>query len=534
MSNAMFTLSDETTNDLWQERIHFFNEAFDDVIRIRGNGSYSVEDVHISDDRRSDFERMKAHCDAIQIIPHDNRARSWFAGALVDNADINNVTIEAPLSKLQGVFCSDGGIRNISVTNCDIFTESEHLITLSGVINGHFEGNTSDGEKVYARLEPMRIGGRPVHKNVVHSQVKIHSFSDKNTDYGKVTGDVHDYRRTIDMSDGTIYLKDFDLHKFTTMLDQLEPPRDAGLHCLAMQHVALQCGEIINTNVKPDLLRKYYLLAERENRMDISDNGLAFLTEVEGVRYKVYTDSAGHPTVGVGHKLTKTELSMKRITIGRTGRTVPVDQELTQSEVVAILKADLVRFVDAVNRGVKIKIKQHQFDALVSFAFNVGISAFRRSTLLKKVNTRRFNDAATEFMRWKHITVNGKRKVSWGLVNRRHKEIALFKGKFKSSIEVSKPIVKQNEDTPMFNPFSIKKTASHDSGDTKTMMQSKIGNSAVAAGIASVLGIAAQLFDWQLGDTDIATITATLTAIISGMIWLFRRFSTNKRVDRTI
>ena len=71
------------------------------------------------------------------------------------------------------------------------------------------------------------------------------------------------------------------------------------------------------------------------------------------------------------------------------------------------------------------RIKQHQFDALVSFAFNVGLNAFSKSTLLKKVIDDDFSGAAREFSRWN----KNNSKEMLGLIRRRASERALFEGK---------------------------------------------------------------------------------------------------------
>lgn len=83
---------------------------------------------------------------------------------------------------------------------------------------------------------------------------------------------------------------------------------------------------------------------------------------------------------------------------------------------------DIAWAEDAVNSKVKVGLTQNQFDALVSFVFNVGATNFSKSTLLRKLNAGDYEGAADEFHRWKHQ----KGKVLRGLVRRRAEESEYF------------------------------------------------------------------------------------------------------------
>ena len=155
--------------------------------------------------------------------------------------------------------------------------------------------------------------------------------------------------------------------------------------------------------------------------MKISQYGREHLKRSEGSKNKVYRDSAGFRTIGVGHLLTRSEITSGKIYIGKK-IAYWAKKGLTDSEVLELLDQDLDRFENAVNRAVKVKLTQHQFDALTSFSFNVGAGAFRRSTLLKRVNARRFKDVPAQFRRWNRA---GGRVVQ-GLKNRRRREITLW------------------------------------------------------------------------------------------------------------
>lgn len=154
--------------------------------------------------------------------------------------------------------------------------------------------------------------------------------------------------------------------------------------------------------------------------MKISANGLKFLREVEGFDHRVYNDVAGYPTIGVGHLLTKQESMTGKIIIGNDA--VRYENGLTNEQVDGLLDQDLDQFEDAVNRLVKVDLSQNEFDALVSFAFNVGVSAFRNSTLLRKLNAGDKSEVPHQLRRWNKA--GG--KIVPGLVNRREKEIKLW------------------------------------------------------------------------------------------------------------
>ena len=156
--------------------------------------------------------------------------------------------------------------------------------------------------------------------------------------------------------------------------------------------------------------------------MQMSENGLELLTQWEGFKLTMYKDSAGLPTIGVGHLLTKSELSSGKITIN--GVPVKYANGLTEQQVTDLLAQDVKPASSAVNSGVKVPLKQNQFDALCSFTFNVGVAAFTGSTLLKVLNQKQYDQVPTQLLRW--TRAGG--KVVQGLVNRRNNEIKLWNG----------------------------------------------------------------------------------------------------------
>jgi lysozyme len=156
--------------------------------------------------------------------------------------------------------------------------------------------------------------------------------------------------------------------------------------------------------------------------MQMSQHGLGLLQQWEGFELNVYNDSAGLPTIGVGHLLTKSELSSGKIAIN--GVPVRYANGITQQQALDLLQQDLAPTTQAVTNGAKVQLSQNQFDALTSFAFNVGISAFTNSTLLKLLNQGQYAQVPAQLLRW---TRAGGRVVQ-GLVNRRQNEIKLWNG----------------------------------------------------------------------------------------------------------
>jgi lysozyme len=145
----------------------------------------------------------------------------------------------------------------------------------------------------------------------------------------------------------------------------------------------------------------------------ISSNGLEIIAGFEGFVRTPYDDAAGHATIGFGHLL-------------HHGPVTDADRQqwgtISRAKGLALLGQDVRAAEQAVHRFVTVDLTQSQFDALVSFAFNVGARALQTSTLLRKLNAGDRQGAANEFLRW---TQAGGREVP-GLVRRRSAERTLF------------------------------------------------------------------------------------------------------------
>ena len=136
----------------------------------------------------------------------------------------------------------------------------------------------------------------------------------------------------------------------------------------------------------------------------ISATGLELIQRFEGLRLAAYRDAVGVWTIGWGHT-----------------RTAKPGMVVTRNEAEDLLREDIARFETCVN-AMAPTLSQSQFDALVSFAFNVGCGALSRSTLLRKILVGDLAGAANEFGRWNKA--GG--RVLTGLTRRRAAERELF------------------------------------------------------------------------------------------------------------
>ncbi len=152
--------------------------------------------------------------------------------------------------------------------------------------------------------------------------------------------------------------------------------------------------------------------------MEVSKEFFALLEKSEGRESKVYPDSGGAPTIGIGHLLTKSERTSGKIIIG--GVPVKYSFGLTEQQIDDLCKQDVKSAVDTVNKCVKVSLTQYQFEALVDFTFNIGNDAFFKSTLLKLLNQGNYDAVPAQMRRWNKD--NG--VVVRGLINRREHDVA--------------------------------------------------------------------------------------------------------------
>ena len=156
--------------------------------------------------------------------------------------------------------------------------------------------------------------------------------------------------------------------------------------------------------------------------MNVSPKAIEMIKHHEGVRQKPYQCPARLWTIGVGHVMYPEQGKLK-IDDRNAFQTRPEDMRTySMEEVNAILRADLARFEKGVATYCPVPLTQGQFDALVSFSFNVGLGTLQRSTMRQKVIRGDMAGAAEELL--KYCMAGG--KVLKGLQKRRIDERALF------------------------------------------------------------------------------------------------------------
>jgi len=144
-------------------------------------------------------------------------------------------------------------------------------------------------------------------------------------------------------------------------------------------------------------------------RHQVSRGGIALIKRFEGLRREAARLDDGRWTIGYGHTRT-----------ARAGATVD------ERDAEALLLYDLIGVAHAVNEWSHAPLNQHQFDALVSFAFNIGLENFRRSLTLRRLNEGRMVEAALAMELWRRADFEGERIVIDALVRRRAYEKTLF------------------------------------------------------------------------------------------------------------
>lgn len=146
--------------------------------------------------------------------------------------------------------------------------------------------------------------------------------------------------------------------------------------------------------------------ARKIKRMNTRD----IIKSHEGWRATRYLDTAGYPTIGWGHKITPGE----NLTT------------ITKEQGEALLTADIERTRRGILPHITRPMNKNQEAAAISLAFNIGVTAFKNSTLLKKWNAGDKAGAAAEFLRWNKERKDGQLVVNRGLAARREKEKTLF------------------------------------------------------------------------------------------------------------
>lgn len=141
---------------------------------------------------------------------------------------------------------------------------------------------------------------------------------------------------------------------------------------------------------------------------NVSDEGLNLIKRFEGFSETVYICPAGHPTIGYGHVVLDHEMES-------------FAEGILEGQATDLLRQDVAIAEHAVALHIKVLLTNGQFDALVSFTFNLGGGALQRSTLRRKLNRQEYTSAAKEFSRW--VWAGGKKRK--GLIHRRNRTFFL-------------------------------------------------------------------------------------------------------------
>lgn len=211
----------------------------------------------------------------------------------------------------------------------------------------------------------------------------------------------------------------------------------------------------------------------------INDEGVALIKQWEGLRLKAYQCSAGRWTIGYGHTAT-----------ARPGMVI------SQIDADRLLLQDITLAEAAVIRAVDVTLTDNQFAALVSWTYNVGTDAMRKSTLVRKLNAGDFGSVPSELVRWNKVSG----KPNNGLTNRRAAEAGLWaRGSFVASRDV--------EPTTPAEPSSAKEAGT-------------LGGVAAAAAAAAPALTSLSGLHWAVG----VALVAGLVGLAA--IWLFKRRQT--------
>ena len=231
--------------------------------------------------------------------------------------------------------------------------------------------------------------------------------------------------------------------------------------------------------------------------MRMSAAGLATVKEFEGLRLKAYKCPAAVWTIGYGH------------TSAAGAPIVNPDLVITKDEAEEVLARDMEQYEEGVRKYVKVDLTQGQFDALVDFAYNAGVGALQKSTLLKKVNAEKFDEVPAEFMKW---TKGGGKELP-GLVRRRRAEVKLWRG-----LDTEKPV-----------PVDEARAEPDQPKASKSIVQSREANAAVAAGGLGTIAVVQEVMPMVreggdlLGSFSPTVLILFVIIAAAGAVWYFRK-----------
>lgn len=229
--------------------------------------------------------------------------------------------------------------------------------------------------------------------------------------------------------------------------------------------------------------------------MRTSTAGLNLIKSFEGLELAAYLCPAGVWTIGYGH------------TSAAGAPPVVAGMRITPDDAVAILRTDLTKYENAVSNAVKVRLSQNQFDALVSLCYNIGPEAFRKSSLVKKLNRGEYEAVPAALMAWN----KAKGRELPGLTRRRRAEAKLWRG-----INSAQPLaVAESRIEP--DPPQPK----------KSIVQSREANTAAIAGATATIAAVGETSGHLKSASDNLGVPLVaifiVIAIACGAIWWFRK-----------
>ncbi len=145
------------------------------------------------------------------------------------------------------------------------------------------------------------------------------------------------------------------------------------------------------------------------NKEQVLESASIIIKKWESFKNKMYLCPAKIPTIGYGHVILPSD-NIK-----------PTDI-ITHERAVHLLNKDMEIALQSILKYVQVDLTSNQLAALVSFVFNIGVTAFKKSTMLRMINSKNYTGAAGQFSKW--VYANG--KILKGLQNRRIEECKLF------------------------------------------------------------------------------------------------------------
>jgi GH24 family phage-related lysozyme (muramidase) len=161
--------------------------------------------------------------------------------------------------------------------------------------------------------------------------------------------------------------------------------------------------------------------------LTMSQKGVKFLLKHEGFKPSLYNDALGHCTIGYGYLVHRGKCN------GSLNEEPFRDKKgnptsLTKAQATDQFSQKLGPYIDGVRNNVDVELTQYEFDALVSFSYNLGANILKGSTLLKYINAGKWDRIHNEIMKYNKGRVNGRLQIIKGLTNRRYAEANMFFG----------------------------------------------------------------------------------------------------------